>query len=108
MSINLHYISETEIKCGWKLEPGRPVRDWFSNHVYRCDPLLDANRSTLSMILTEDIDVDWNGKSDPSDVTVYKGSAMPKVWLRIIYSRTILDMEDTFRSSNSFGSSPEF
>lgn len=76
MTINLHRISQAS--PGWHFEAGKPARDWFSAHAYRCDPLLDANRSCLVMVLDEDIECSWNGGEGQTDVVIHSGPASAK------------------------------
>ena len=77
MSIILHPVSSSN-NSGWHIEPGKPHRDFLSKHAYRCDPLLDANRSVVNLVLDETIDVEWTGGPEQNDTVVHSGPASAK------------------------------
>lgn len=81
LSITLFPITDQKQDPGWHLEPGKPSRGWLSSHAYRCDPLLDANRSVQSIVLDAAIDAEWNGGPEQNDVVVHSGPASPKFGL---------------------------
>ena len=75
MSIVLHPATENPPPPGWRIEPGKPSRKWLSAHAYRCDPLLDANRSCVVIVLEAALDVERNGGPGQNDVVVHAGPA---------------------------------
>ena len=81
MSIILHPATSSGQTVGWHIEPGKPHRDWLSAHAFRCDPLLDANRSVAVLVLDEAIDAEWNGGPAQTDVIVHAGPATAKFGL---------------------------
>lgn len=66
---NNEFVSWEEIKQIVKKET--KTRDWLPKEAYRCLPLTIGNKYGFTISLPYDIALEWNGGSNPEDVSIY-------------------------------------
>lgn len=71
LKIDAHIFEEDRVGC--TLERAEAGREWFNQHTYKCVPVISSNKIGWDFVAPVDVEFNWNGGSEVSDLTIIKG-----------------------------------